>query len=52
MKKWKYYILADLDKEAVGIVHAKNVDGAYLIASVLKHLPLEEFKKIFGIERL
>jgi len=52
MKKWKYYTLTDLNKETVGTLYAEDINEAYLIASRMKKLPLIEFKKIFGVEKL
>ena len=52
MKKWKYYILTDLNKEAVGTLYAEDINEAYLIASKIKNLSPTEFKKIFGVEEL
>lgn len=52
MKKWKYYYLNDSKKETVGTLYAEDPNEAYLIASRMKQLPLIEFKKIFGVEKL
>lgn len=52
MKKWKYYYLNDSKKETVGTLYAEDPNEAYLIASRMKQLPLGEFKKMFGVERL
>lgn len=50
MKKWKYFSVRDSQKEAIGIVYSKTLNGAYFISSTLKNLPIEEFKKIFRVE--
>ena len=52
MKKWKYYTLTDLNKEAVGTLYAEDINEAYLIASRMKNLSLIKFKEIFGVEKL
>lgn len=52
MKKWKYYGLNDSKQEALGILYAESIEEAYDIASRMKQLPLPEFKKLFGVERL
>jgi len=52
MKKWKYYILKDLNKEVVGTLYAEDINEAYLIASKIKNLSPIEFRKIFGVEEL
>jgi hypothetical protein len=52
MKKWKYYTLKDENKEAVGVLYAEDINEAYAIASRMKKLPLLEFEKLFGVERL
>lgn len=52
MKKWKYYYLIDSEKETVGTLYAEDVNEAYAIASRMKQLPLVEFEKLFGVERL
>tara|TARA_R110000772_G_C12990744_1_gene406974 strand:+ start:14 stop:172 length:159 start_codon:yes stop_codon:yes gene_type:complete len=52
MKKYKYFYAIDKQKEVCGTVKANDVDEAFLIASITKHLNLEEFKKIFNIEKM
>ena len=52
MKQWKYFYLNDSEKETVGTLYASDVNEAFLIASRMKQLPIEEFRKMFGIERL
>ena len=51
MNKYKFYSLVDNHKETIVIFDAPNLEEAYLIASQMKQLPLEEFKKIFKIEQ-
>ena len=49
MKKYKFYSLTDKDEDAIYIFDAPNIEQAYLIASQIKKLPLEDFKKIFKV---
>lgn len=49
MKKFKYFYLSDPNKEVVGNVISNDEEGAYEMASLIKKLPLKEFKKIFGV---
>jgi len=49
MHKYKFYHLKDKTKEAIYIFDAPNLEEAYIIASQIKKLPVEEFKKIFGV---
>lgn len=49
MKKYKFYSLRDKSKEVIHIFDAPNLEEAYLIASQIKQLPLDEFKKIFKV---
>ena len=46
MKKWKYYSKLDKNQETIGIVNAKNEDIAYILASSIKKLSINDFKKI------
>ena len=52
MKRYKYFNINDLKKEKLVSLRANNKDEAFSIASKIKNLPLESFKKIFGIELL
>jgi len=49
MNKYKFHSLRDEHKEAIHIFDAPNIEEAYEIASQIKQLPIEEFKKIFGV---
>ena len=51
MHKYKFYYLRDKSKEAMYIFDAPNIEEAYIIASHIKQLPVEEFKKLFGIAK-
>jgi|MDSV01.2.fsa_nt_gb hypothetical protein len=52
MNKYKYYNLADNNKETVGIVKSSDLYNANILASELKRMPLDKFKNIFGVEKL
>jgi len=49
MKKYKFYSLTDKDEDAIYIFDASNIEEAYILASQIKKLPLEDFKKIFKV---
>ena len=49
MHKYKFYSLRGKSEEAIYIFDAPNIKEAYIIASQMKKLPLEEFKKIFKV---
>jgi len=49
MHKYKFYNLKDKTQEAIYIFDAPNLEEAYIIASQIKKIPVEEFKKIFDV---
>jgi hypothetical protein len=49
MKKYKYCHVNDQNEETIGIVEAKSLDEAQIIASEIKRLPLESFLEIFKV---
>ena len=51
MHKYKFYYLRDKSKEAMYIFDAPNIGEAYIIASQIKQLSVEEFKKLFGVAK-
>ena len=51
MNKYKFYSLVDNHKETIVTFDAPTLEEAYLIASQIKQLTLEEFKKIFKVEQ-
>ena len=51
MKKYKFYSLRDKSEEALHIIDAPNTEQAYLIASQIKQLQVEDFKKIFKVKQ-
>jgi hypothetical protein len=52
MKKYKYFSIFSSSKEAIGHVVSHNKKGAYELASLIKKLPLKEFKSLFVIEKV
>ena len=52
MKKYKYYSVESKSKEAIRVVTASDENEAYKIASGVKSLTLEKFKKLFKISIL
>tara|TARA_B100000497_G_scaffold55628_1_gene63646 strand:- start:726 stop:887 length:162 start_codon:yes stop_codon:yes gene_type:complete len=51
MHKYKFYYLRDKSKETIYVFDAPNIEEAYVIASQIKQLSVEEFKKIFGVAK-
>ena len=49
MHKYKFYYLRDKSKETIHVFDAPNIEEAYIIASNIKQLSVEEFKKLFGV---
>jgi hypothetical protein len=52
MNKYKYFFKSDPNKEAIGVLKAKNEKQAYLKAAKKKQLPLVDFINIFGIKEI
>ncbi len=52
MKKFKYYIKGDKNKEQVGVITAGSYYVALTKASNKKNLSLTEFNYLFEIEEL
>lgn len=52
MKEYKYFYIQDKTKEAAGIVWGENIFEATAIAARKKDLTVEQFLKIFKIEKL
>jgi len=50
MSKWIYYSIHSKNKEHVGTVNASSEEEAYNIASRVKQLSMEKFKKLFKVE--
>ena len=52
MKKYKYFHASDLNKEAIGIVKAKDLQEAYIKASYKKKLAPMHFRELFDVEEI
>ena len=52
MSKFKFYSIYDKTKEAIKVFSSKTLTEAYFIASKIKRLSVETFKKLFKIEKI
>ena len=52
MNKYKYFFRSDVNKEAIGVVKAKNETQALIKAARKKQLHMEHFLEIFFIEEI
>ena len=50
--QYRYFYSKDKSKETVGVVNTDTLEDAYVMASKVKKLPLESFKKLFKIEKI
>ena len=50
MKKYKYYFLLDVNKEAVDKINAESINEAIIKASKKKQLSYEKFLMLFEVE--
>lgn len=50
--KFRYFYKTDSSKESIGVVEGQNINNAFEVASKIKQLSIEKFKKIFNIEKL
>jgi len=50
--KYRYFSAADKNKDTVGMVNSDTLEDAYLMASKVKKLPLDDFKKLFKVEKI
>lgn len=50
--QYRYFSITDKNKDTVGVVNADTVEDAYSMASQIKKLPLESFKKLFKVEKV
>ena len=48
--QYRYFSAGDKNKDTVGIVKSDTLEDAYLMASKIKKLPLDQFKKLFTVE--
>jgi len=51
MEKYIFYIKSDSKKEIIGTVEAKDKDSAIKCFSLVKKLDVDEFKKLFRVEK-
>ena len=51
MKNYIFYIKSDNKKEIIGTAEAKNKDSAINYFSLVKKLDVDEFKKLFRVEK-
>jgi hypothetical protein len=50
--RFKYFPLNCTKKDAIGIVNSPSLEKAFEAASIIKRLPLEDFKLLFGVEKI
>ena len=50
--QYHFFSMNDSKKEKLGVVHANSTEEAYMIASRVKNLPLDEFKKLFKVKQV
>jgi len=50
--QYRYFNIKDTNKDTVGIVNSNTLEDAYLMASQIKKLPLDDFKKLFKVEKM
>jgi|TARA_R110001606_G_scaffold362673_1_gene516505 hypothetical protein len=50
--KYRYFSVRDKNKDTVGVVNSNTLKDAYLMASKIKNLPLDTFKKLFTVEKI
>ena len=50
VKMYKVYALPSKTEETYSIIKSYSLKSAYLLAAQIKQLPLDEFKKIFGVK--
>ena len=50
--QYRYFSVTDSNKETLGVVKSDTLEDAYLMASKIKKLPLDAFKKLFSVEKI
>ena len=50
--QYRYFSKTDKNKDTVGMVNSDTLEDAYLMASKIKKLPLDAFKKLFLVEKI
>ena len=48
--QYQFFGISDSKKEKLGAVQANSLEEAYIVASKMKNLPLNTFKKLFSVE--
>jgi len=50
--QYRYFSITDKNRDTVGMVNADTLEDAYSMASQIKKLPLDVFKKLFKVEKI
>jgi len=50
--QYRYFSATDKNKDTVGMVNSDTLEDAYIMASKVKKLPLDAFKKLFTVEKM
>ena len=50
--QYRYFSITDKNRDTVGMVNSDTLEDAYLMASKMKKLPLDDFKKLFKVEKI
>jgi len=50
--QYRYFSITDKNRDTVGMVNADTLEDAYSMASEIKKLPLDDFKKLFKVEKI
>ncbi len=50
--QYRYFSITDKNKDTVGVVNADTIEDSYSMASQMKKLPLDDFKKLFKVEKI
>ena len=50
--QYRFFNVKDKNKETLGTINAKTLEDTYLMASQIKKLPLDTFKKLFKVEKV
>ena len=50
--QYRFFNINDKNKDTIGIVNSDTLEDAYLMASKIKKLPLDVFKKLFTVEKI
>tara|TARA_B100000768_G_scaffold135464_1_gene126280 strand:- start:164 stop:337 length:174 start_codon:yes stop_codon:yes gene_type:complete len=50
--RYRFFNVSDKTKETVGVVNSDTLEEAYLMASKIKNLSLDSFKKLFKVEKM